>query len=336
MLAKFEVDLILFAGHDPGAKNHVQPIYERALAEGKKAKFLDLMAEVGLMEDDTAGRFIDRHRPSILVSGTSMNQGERALVSACKVHGIPTVSLVDISAKSRFDGWAPESLPDQFLLTNKGCIAELISMGVDPKRLTLVGSAHLERIANAPTIINQESVRAHYGLGAGTQILPFFCVPVCDYSADAVESLGSLISSTALASIPVVVRPHPRMSDKFKLEAVCSRFDRFIFDGGDKISNHDLLSCSSISLSMVSTVSLESAVMGVPSAFYQLGWEYEYYEGLYSNIEDMFRIRHLSDLNWFIQQSVAHSHSSAPEVENCWGALDRNWNAIKGFALSFS
>ena len=126
------------------------------------------------------------------------------------------------------------------------------------------------------------------------------------------------------------------MTDKLKLEEVCSRFDRFIFDAEDKISNHDLLSCSSISLSMVSTVSLESVVMGIPSAFYQLGWEYEYYEDLYSNIENMFRIRDSVDLNWFIKQSLAQGHLGVPEVENCWGALDRNWNAIKGFELSVS
>jgi len=245
------------------------------------------------------------------------------------------VALVDISAKARFDEWPPERLPDQFLVTNKGCVSELILMGVDPKSVALVGSAHLEKMANAPTIINRESVMDHYGLTASTQIFPFFCVPVCDYSIDAVESLGSLLPSTGLASISVVVRPHPRMPDKPKLEEVCSRFDRFIFDGEDKISNHDLLSCSSISLSMVSTVSLESVVMGVPSAFYQLGWEYEYYEDLYSNIEYMAKIRCAANLHSFINQSLWKGYSGVLEVENCWGALERSWNAIQGFELSF-
>lgn len=326
--------MILFSGHDPGAKNHVQPIYERVLADGRKAEFLDLMAEVELMEDDQARIFIDRYRPSILVSGTSMNQGERALVSACKSLGILTVSVVDISAKARFDGWLPKLLPDNFLVTNQGCVRELISMGVNPTSVTLVGSAHLEKMANTKATINRQSLMAYYGLADDTQILPFFCVPVDEYSMDAVESLKSLLLKTALGSISVVVRPHPRMANKPKLEDVCSRFDQCIFDPGDRISNHELLSCSKISLSMVSTVSLESVVMGVPSAFYQVGWQYKYYEDLYSNIENIFRIRHLSDLNRFINQSLAKDHASSPDVENCQGALDRNWEAIKGFMLS--
>ena len=46
--------LLLFAAHDPGAKNHIRPIYNKAIIEGNEAKFGDLMACQALLDDDAA------------------------------------------------------------------------------------------------------------------------------------------------------------------------------------------------------------------------------------------------------------------------------------------
>ena len=125
------------------------------------------------------------------------------------------------------------------------------------------------------------------------------------------------------------------MPNKRSLEEACDRLSSFVFDGDENISTPDLISLSRICLSMASTVSLESMVMGIPSAFYQIGWDYTYYDDLYKNVEGIKRIRSADDFSNFISQSLSNGHQlDSPEIEHCIGALDRTWEALHTLAPS--
>ena len=322
--------MLLFAAHDPGAKNHIRPIYNKAVTEGNEAKFVDLMSNQELLHDEEAIKLINGYRPSLLVSGSSMNQGEGALVGACRSLGILSVSVVDISIAGKFNGRPADRMPDLLLVTNKGCIAELGLTGTAHPEAILVGSSHLETLIDTPLNLNKSIISRLYGIPRESTLLAFFGIPDCDYSINAVNSLGTLLPTTQLGSAKVIVRPHPRMPNKDLLEDACNRFSSFIFDGKDNISTPDLISLSRVSLSMASTVSLESMVMGIPSAFYQIGWDYAYYDGLYNNVEGVRRIRSADDLTSFIGQSLLDENPlNGLEIEHCVGALDRTWKALQ-------
>ena len=75
--------------------------------------------------------------------------------------------------------------------------------------------------------------------------------------------------------------------------------------------------------------------MGTPSAFYQIGWEYAYYDGLYRYLEGVRRIRSADDLTSFIGQSLSGENLlDGLEFEHCVGALDRTWKVLQALVPS--
>ena len=72
--------MLLFAAHDPGAKNNIRPVYEHALSLGFDAQFIDLATCRGLMDQDQAAEFIKSISLKSVILGCSSNQGEWPLI----------------------------------------------------------------------------------------------------------------------------------------------------------------------------------------------------------------------------------------------------------------
>ncbi len=96
--------MLLFAANDPGSQNHIKPIYLRAVADGAEAEIIDLMSAPEFTVDARAIELVDQRRPSLLVSGSSSNQEEKALVQACKAKGNATLSVVDFAVGRKLKG----------------------------------------------------------------------------------------------------------------------------------------------------------------------------------------------------------------------------------------
>jgi len=81
---------------------------------------------------------------------------------------------------------------------------------------------------------------------------------------------------------------------------------------------------------MASTVTLESLVLGTPSAFFQVGWDFNDLNQLYLNLVDVQRIRTDEQMHEFVA-SVARKDGSAltGNVENYRGALARTWKVVE-------
>ena len=57
--------MMLFVGHDPGAKTHIRPIYDHAVRLGHTAKFIDLACQSELMNDELASILVDTLVPAL-------------------------------------------------------------------------------------------------------------------------------------------------------------------------------------------------------------------------------------------------------------------------------
>ena len=69
--------------------------------------------------------------------------------------------------------------------------------------------------------------------------------------------------------------------------------------------------------------------MGIPSAFYQIGWEFHDLDRLYLNVDAVPRIRDSGQLAQFIDGALeTKTLPGAENLENYSGALERTWNAI--------
>ena len=321
--------MLLFAAHDPGAKNHIWPIYEHALTVGDASEFVDLSSSNEFMDDHEASRLVRALRPELLIAGCSANQGEWALIRACSREGVKATAMIDLGATRKLDGIPCVDFPGRFMVTNSGCKEELIACGARRKSVVVTGSAHLERLSKQGLGKTVYQIKRWYGLDDGSNIVPFFCTPNTDDSIDALVSLASLIPKTPVSHPTVVLRPHPRTDQMERLENACRQFEYVRYDPGDHIDRYDLLRASPFSLAMVSTVSLESLVLGTPSAFYQIGWDFRQLDRNYRNVDIVPRIRNPDQLIEFVRSVLDEECFFIPDdIEAYAGAMGRIWQVI--------
>ena len=334
--------MLIFAAHDPGAKNHVWPIFRYALELGKNAEFIDLSTRTELMEWNHASDFIDDKSVQMLITGCSTcekgggidryqlpSNGERPLIRACKEKQIPCISVVDRTIQGKLNKGNSREYSDRFIVTNSGCVDELLALGISLDSIILAGSAHLESYANMVLTSNNPDARCFYGLLPGTNLISFFCGPDTTSSIEAVTSISNLLPKTQLRDLTIIVRPHPRAPQKHLLDEQIRKLDHVLYDVEQELSTPSLLAASRLSLSMASTVSLESLVVGTPSAFYQIGWDYAELDTLYSNVDTIPRIRTREELEKFVDRLLSSDKQSVDEnIEVHRGALARSWEAI--------
>ena len=292
--------MLLFAAHDPGAKNVIRPVYEHALSLGYDAQFIDLATTRGLREQANAREFIENRETTLAVLGCSANQGEWELIRACKTRGIPTGMVVDIGILTKIDYMTPEDFPGRFMVSNQLCYKEVTGLGTNPANVTVTGDCHLEVLSNLVNPDESELVRQHYGLDVNDSVVSFFCSPITQDAIDALVSLAELLPTTGMDRPAIIIRPHPRTPHLETLELACQPYHFVRFDAEGHISNRELLSASVFSLSMASTVTVESLVLGIPSAFFQVGWDYTEQDKLYRNLVDVARIHTEAQLNDFV------------------------------------
>ena len=167
-------------------------------------------------------------------------------------------------------------------------------------------------------------------MAGDASVISFFSSPVTQDVVDAVVSLAELLPKVDIDVPAVIVRPHPRTRHMEVLELTCQPLPFIHFDGDSTISNRALLSASLFSLSMASTVTLESLVLGTPSAFFQVGWDFGYLNHLYLNLVDVERIRTEEQLHKFVAAVTRkESPSLIGNVENHRGALARTWTVVE-------
>jgi len=319
--------MLLFAAHDPGARNHIRPIYDHAKSLGEKVEFVDLSA--GKLDDDQALALVHRLQPELLISGCSTNRAEWPLLRASKGLGIKTVAVVDIVAEGKLDLVPPADFPDRFLVTNQHCREEITGYRASPETIIVTGSAYIESVSKRKRRRSEFEAGGLYGISHNANLVSFFCCPNTESSIEAVVSLATVLPKTSLSRPVVVVRPHPRAPHKETLQAVCGRFDHVHFDPGDQIGRHELLGACRFSFSMASTVSLESLVLGTPSAFYQIGWDFREFDRTSRNNDRVQKIRSYEELRGFVATAMDQPGALIPDdIENYQGALRRIWDVI--------
>ena len=327
--------MLLFVAHDPGAKNKIRPVYEHALSLGLDAEFIDLNEKRELMNSADAQEFVENREATAAILGCSANQGEWALIRACEAFGVPTGMVVDIGTLIKIDSMTPEDFPRRFMVSNQLCYNEVAGLGADSAIVTVTGDCDLEALSNIGDPGEKDLVRKHYGLSKDSPVISFFCSPITQDAIDALVSLGELLPRTGIDRPALIVRPHPRTPHLETLEMVCQPYPFMRFDAEGHISNRSLLCASVFSLSMASTVTLESLVLGIPSAFFQVDWDYIEQDRLYRNLVDVARIRTEQQLHEFVASAVRNDgRALIGNVENHRGALARTWQVVEELMAS--
>jgi hypothetical protein len=122
--------MLLFATHDPEAKNHIWPIYEHALTVGEASEIVDLSSSREFMDDQEASRLVRALSPELLIAGCSGNQAEWALIRACTREGVKATAMIDLGVGRKLHDIPAIDFPVRFMVTNSGCVEALIACGV--------------------------------------------------------------------------------------------------------------------------------------------------------------------------------------------------------------
>ena len=324
--------MLLFAAHDPGARNHIRPIYEHSLTLGEASEFVDLSSSNELMGDHEASLLVRALQPELLIAGCSSNRAEWALIRACTREGVKAITMIDIVPGRKLVDIPCVDFPARFMVTSAVCKEELIACGARREDVLVTGSAHLEQMSKCGLGKTGCQIKQSYNVDNNSNIVPFFCAPDADDSIDALDSLASLIPTIPLNHPTLILRPHPRTTQVERLEYACRQFEFVRYDPGNRISRADLLRASQFSLTMGSTVSLESLVLGTPSAFYQIGWDFQQLDRDYRNVDIVPRIRNPDQLIRFVASVLDEECVfNSDDIEYYDGALSRIWEVIREF-----
>lgn len=325
-------DPLVFVAHDPGAKNHLGPLHRHAVQRGYPARFIDLAGGSDEWNGAAAiGAMLTAERVAVVVAGCSTNGAEWEWIRAARATGTPSAMMIDIGIGTCLDDVDPTDAPDTFLVTNERCVRELQEKGYRADSVHVTGNPYLESLASLSKVARcPAAVARAYGTDPARPIISMFLPP--EGLPDGVlAGVHVLVQRSSLASAVLVVRPHPRTTVEQLRRAAdaCAALPHVVWDGDRRVDTTSLLGGSICSLTLGSTVSAESWALGVPSAFYQIGWDYHGLDELYRNLEGIPRLRTADACHRFLADAASGRRSAeAPPIERIAGATASGWRVI--------
>ena len=324
--------MILFVADDPGAKNHIMPLFEHVQAQGQATRFIDLAAAQHCEPADA----IPNQPVRLLVSGWSVNQAEWPWVLAARHHGIKSGTIIDVGIGQRMQNFSAAAGPDQYVVTNDSTKWQLVARGVPRARVAVTGNPYLEWLLESnKSLMDSDSVRCQYGC---REHMPLLSVFLPDYGAPkgSLEYLHSLLEQSGLASWRLVIRPHPRDPQRGCPHETRSNLELgdTVWNWENRVSTPALLAASICSLTFGSTVSAESLALGTPSAYFQIGSSYEELERLYANHSAVPRLRCTREFFDFISCAINNAGTRTKIlVETYLGATKHAWAELQPLML---
>ena len=322
----------LFVAHDPGAKNHLGPLHRHAVQQGYSARFIDLARDpTGCTEAVAIAGVLKAGRVVVLVAGCSTNRAEWEWIRAAKATGTSSAMMIDIGIGTGLDDVDPIDAPDTFLVTNEQCVRELEEKGFRADRVRVTGNPYLESLANSVADRRRlaEVLRA-YGMEHGHAIISMFLPPE-GLPDGVIDHVHALLEDSSVKDWVMIVRPHPRTGGDETVLArnACDRFSDVVWDGERVVDTTSLLGASLCSLTLGSTVSAESWALGVPSAFFQIGWDYGELDDLYRNLDRIPRLRSPDAFHRFITDAASGCPPTDTQpIERMSGATASGWQVL--------
>lgn len=321
----------LFVAHDPGAKNHLGPLHRHAVQQGYSARFIDLARDpTGCTEASAIAGVLKAGRVVVLVTGCSTNRAEWAWIRAAKATGASSAMIIDIGIGTCLDNVDPIDAPDTFLVTNDRCVRELEEKGFRADCVRVTGNPYLESLANSVEDRRRLEVPRAYGVDPGRAIISMFLPPE-GLPDGVIDRVHALLEDSSVRDWVVIVRPHPRTAGDETVQArnACGRLSDVVWDGERVVDTTRLLGASLCSLTLGSTVSAESWALGVPSAFFQIGWDYGELDDLYRNLDRIPRLRSAEAFHRFIADAAPGCPTTDMRpIERISGATASAWQVL--------
>ena len=317
-----------FFGHDPGAKNHIRPIFEHLLSLDYSAIFFDLSKDHNKTFIVNSIKELSNLNEIYIITGLSVNKQELYYFENLSFKKFKKILVVEIAIGSKLGKDFNLSIPDYYFVTNQKSFDELVNLGIKKNKISITGSTHCEKLYHQKK--KKIFLNDIYNIpDCKHEIISLFGNPSFDLTEKGLLSFFRKIEFIDNINLWFVVRPHPRMPNKIKLKDILFDINNLTIDDEYKVETHLLIMNSLFTLSLTSTTSVESLLLGTPSAFYQLDWDYKDIDNLYINLDPIPRIRSVLDLENFVNDVLNNNFSfNTTKMENWDGALKRSITSI--------
>ncbi|MFQ5953467.1 MAG: hypothetical protein ACE5JZ_00210 [Kiloniellales bacterium] len=274
---------ILFAAHDSGGANLLQPVAEACEAAGHEVRRIAHGPARALWggRSRTVRAEMRAFGPDLAVTGTSKEAGfEQRLWRVARNHGVGTIAAIDawMNLRDRFVRSQDGIQPDALLVIDQGMKQEIAGAGWCRARLYVGGQPYLERQAirlrrrRAALRPKAFGRRADRRLNS-PRVVVFFSEPLAGTAAAGRVGydqflVAGLIADRLplLASACFIIQPHPKEKagpwhDWLVDHSVPPSLEARVSDR----TTEDLLVAADAVTSMASMVVIEAAVAGIPA-----------------------------------------------------------------------
>ena len=152
--------MICFVAHDPGAKNLLRPVFERALADNFSAQLIDL-------RDPSVDGVASIQDAALVVAGASTNHREQELFQAVRRRGARTIQIIELLYRlERLHPLGLSTAADRYIVTHPLSVEklrqDLLAVGAEKTPIDALGSPHLEHVAQTVPELSREEVCAFH------------------------------------------------------------------------------------------------------------------------------------------------------------------------------
>lgn len=293
---------ILFAAHDPGGYNVVEPligkfitksVYSVVLAltgpaalmsekyRNGEAEFVNLPTvpfpdypcEVDVEESHVEQLILDK-KPDVIITSTSINSNlERYAIKFAQQYGIENYVYIDswLGEDIRFTSNKVSVVPSNILVCDNDMGKPYLGLQSKGAKIHVVGNAHLEDLArraqNFKKGLNERNYRMVFFSENIKHYYPHW--PVNEFTV-----VKEILSNTETpCEYDFVIRPHPLESRKhwqYFIEENKHLNTKFRLKLDDSKDVYDSIFSSDINFGISTMALIESSIMGIPTISYQV------------------------------------------------------------------
>lgn len=203
----------------------------------------------------TMGSILDREEPDLLITGNSPRM-ERAAMTAARARGIRALSLNDLLGFDRKYIFPA----DRIAVISEMTRENLIAQGNPPENIVVTGSPVFDLIADEMRTFNKEEILRELDLPPDARVFLLATQPQKESTWEMIDMMTAVLR--AYPEHHLVIKPHPGDDNRLYADYLAKTDNpRVVLTG---IPVRKIIFVADLTVTIYSTVGLESMLMGVP------------------------------------------------------------------------
>ncbi|HOW53960.1 MAG TPA: hypothetical protein PLR60_04820, partial [Syntrophorhabdaceae bacterium] len=203
----------------------------------------------------TMGSILDKEKPDLLITGNSPRM-ERAAMTAAHMKGIKVLSLNDLLGFDRKYIFPADKIAVISEMTREN----LIGQGNPPENIVVTGSPVFDLIIDEKRTFNREEILKELALPPDARLFLLATQPQKESTWEMIDMMAALVKN--YPEHYLVVKPHPGDDNRLYMDYLSKINDPRVVLAGMPVRK--IIFVADLTVTIYSTVGLESMLMGVP------------------------------------------------------------------------